>query len=95
MRKTAAGVAIVVGLVVAGAGGATAGPDNSGCPSGFEARTLTQWANDGYTGAPPQVDAPENGGNNDQIVCGRELGEGWEKRTGRVIYRFSDNDLPQ
>lgn len=67
-------------------------------PDGHEARTLEQWAVDGYTGVPPVLDAAGNG---DGVVCGIAMPEGY--RFGRfetalgldppvdVIYRFADN----
>lgn len=88
-------VAIAAALLVPAAP-ATASPDNSGCPTGYAARTLSEWAADGYTGAPPRVDDPANGGNGDTIVCGRPLGDGISKHydIDFVIYQFRDNTVP-
>lgn len=75
---------------------ASATAPTDGCPRGYVAHTIEQWAALGYPHAPASVDDPANGGNGDGIVCGRELGAGTAKQTtsGQVLYEFVDNRLP-
>jgi hypothetical protein len=90
---------LVSGLVCAAtvtATSATAGPPSNGCPAGFTARTVDQWAALGYPHAPAILDDPSYGGNGDGIVCGLELGAGTANNhpSGLVLYEFMDNQLP-
>lgn len=77
-------------------GSARADAPSSGCPRGYVAHTLSEWAALGHVNAPQYVDNPANGGNGDGIVCGNLLGQGTDKKnpTGGDVYQFRDNNLP-
>ena len=87
----------IVGATLYGAANAYAGTNpslNSGCPSGYVAKTLTQWAALGPYHVPALVDNPANGGNNDKIVCGNDIGKKDPSDPSVELYQFTDNDVP-
>jgi hypothetical protein len=100
MRKAVeAAVALVVATGTNAALVTSASADNApsnGCPSGYVAHTLEEWAALGHANAPRQVDSPANGGNGDDVVCGRLLGQGTDKKnpSGGDVYEFRDDQLP-
>lgn len=98
---------------------ATATPIDTGCPSAYAARTVTEWeALDSRYKLPAEIDdanltpepdgAPFDGvaGNEDGIVCGRALPEGYtwgwavqalgipSSEAPDIFYDFRDNDSP-
>lgn len=87
---------ITGGVLAGGASDAVAGTNpssNSGCPSGYVAKTLAQWAAGGYTRVPAFLDNPANGGNGDGIVCGNDIGKKDPSNPAFQIYNFTDNDV--
>jgi hypothetical protein len=98
LKIVAASVASAAALAAAGTPGlATANsgdPHANGCPSGWDALSVTDLTNAGYK-VPASVDAA---GNNDGIVCG--LAWTAAEQAARLpnaslqIYEFRDNDLP-
>jgi len=85
------------GILLGGASSAFAGTNpstNSGCPSGYVAKTLAEWASGGYTRAPAFVDNPANGGNGDGIVCGNDIGKKDPSNPSLQLYQFRDNNVP-
>ena len=101
MRKTLAALLVFGTTTVAGSAYSGATPVQTGCPSGYQYRLVSEWVAMGYAGLPPQLDAT---GNKDGYVCGLALPEGFtfgrfEKALGtvpqnEVLYLFSDNDSP-
>ena len=101
MRRIAVSLALIVGALIVGSSPSGATPVETGCPTGYDYRSLTEWADMGYGGAPPFVDAT---GNSDGYVCGLQLPEGYT--WGRfvkalditpgldVLYLFTDNGSP-
>ena len=76
-------------------------PLETGCPSGYAAKTVVEWEAMGDYRVPRRVD---EAGNQDGIVCGRALPDGflfgWAitanglNPTVDVLYLFSDNNNP-
>jgi hypothetical protein len=101
MRKTLVSTAVSAGVLLLGGTPISATPVTTGCPTGYEAKTLDEWAALNHEFAPPFIDASGNG---DGVVCGLALPDGF--RFGRfitaldiephadVLYLFTDNDSP-
>jgi hypothetical protein len=67
---------------------------NNGCPEGWEWMVVGEGEADRRV--PWEVDAVENGGNGDGIVCARAMGDGiFHTYPGRpdTVYRWNDNWL--
>ena len=117
MRRAVAAMSLAAMGSVALAGGAVANPTDSGCPAAYEARTVAEWESlDSRYLLPAEIDdadlvaqqAPFDGvvGNEDGIVCGRQLPEGFtwgwatqargipSTEAPEIFYDFRDNDNP-
>lgn len=74
-------------------------PATNGCPSGWEALQVSVLTKAGY-GLPAKLDSGQvgNGGNNDNIVCGKPVSIAEEQarfsnETVPIIFDFRDNTL--
>jgi hypothetical protein len=95
MATTVVGACALVSLA---AGAATAAAPASGCPAGYDLKSVTVLEGQGYQ-VPGQVDDPTSGirsfgsvGNDDGWVCAVRLGNQTTPWGGQV-YNFWDNTL--
>jgi hypothetical protein len=79
--------------------GAVATPPQTGCSAGFQTLSVSWLESQGPYQAPARLDDPANGGNADQLVCGKTINP---TRTAKlcgtpcdvpVLYEFADNNL--
>ena len=88
---------ITGGVILGFSSSAVAGTNpsnNEGCPSGYVAMTLAEWAALGPYHVPALVDNPANGGNGDGIVCGNDIGKKDPSNSSIQLYAFRDNNVP-
>ena len=101
MRNTLSALTVAAATALLLAAPVAATPLQTGCPSGYAAKTVVEWEAMGDYRVPRRVD---EAGNQDGIVCGRALPDGflfgWAitanglNPTVDVLYLFSDNNNP-
>jgi hypothetical protein len=91
--------ALIAGIGGALAGTALAGAPTNGCPSGYTRLSVPTLSAEGYR-LPALIDSPTSGvlsfgqpGNNDQYVCGVQLGNQLTS-FDLPVYNFIDDQLP-
>ena len=96
-RIAAGTVLLAVGLLAAVPLSATAAQTSTGCPAGYELRTVKSLAKTGNAPAPSLVDAA---GNNDGLVCVLPLPDefctamGFDPCPVETVYLVTDNTVP-
>lgn len=97
-----AAAAIAAPAALADGSGSQA-PIHNGCLPGYHVMSVTDLSTQGY-GVPALLDAPDNGGNGDGLVCGKRISEtlavqlcGGEHGPDAtcpvpVVYDFTDNN---
>jgi hypothetical protein len=96
-RIAAGTVLLAVGLLAAGPLPTAAAKTGTGCPAGFQLRTVESLAATGNAPNPGLLDAA---GNNDGLVCALPLPDafctamGYDPCPVETVYLFVDNTLP-
>lgn len=99
IRKTTAAAVVSAAAILVAAAPSGAGPQETGCPSGFDLLSVDDLAAQGYLHAPQRAD---DGGNGNGFVCGLPLPEGFRHSlevqgltvTVPVVYLFTDDGNP-